>query len=118
MQDAAGRIRRGAAALKERSAQDDAHYRQVAELQRRWTVRRAAPPQDRFYVDLSLRPTLAEPNARALIDIVRVTSLPHRRRCASLRCLPSWRTSILLSLTTLHFASGTMYAYEYDCRRW
>ena len=78
MQNAADRIRRGAAALKERLAQDDAHYRQVAALQRRWMVRRAPPPQDRFYVDLSLRPTLAEPDARTLVDIVRVISLAHQ----------------------------------------
>ncbi len=77
--DAAERIWRGAAALKERLAQDDAHYRQVAELQRGWKIRRAQPPQDRFYVDLSLRPSLAEPDPRALIDIVRVM--------APVRCL-------------------------------
>ena len=73
LQDAAERIRRGAAALKERLAQDDAHYQQAAELQRGWLVRRAAPPQDRFYVDVSLRPSLAEPDPRARIDIIRVT---------------------------------------------
>ncbi len=72
-QDAAERIRRGAASLKERLAQDDAHYQQVAELQRGWKIRRAQPPLDRFYVDLSLCPSLAEPDPCALIDIVRVT---------------------------------------------
>ena len=79
-QDAAERIRRGAAALKERLAQDDAHYQQVAELQRGWKIRRAQPPLDRFYVDLSLRPSLAEPEPRALIDIIRVM-LPSLHLC-------------------------------------
>ena len=77
VQDAADRIRRGGAALKERLAQDDTHYQQVAELQCGWQVRRARPPEDRFYVDLSLRPSLAEPDPRALIDIIRVHLTSH-----------------------------------------
>ena len=87
------RIRRGAAALKERLAQDDAHYRQVAELQRDWKLRRAQAPLDRFYVELALRPSLAEPDPRALIDIVRVT-LP-------VRCLRASREDLLSALTTV-----------------